>query len=316
MLTYVAFLPMYALMPFLYNDMLTFGIITQAFSILRSAYDNENKYIRYLKYCLAGLILGVGILIKFTIIIQIIALVIIGVLYKKFTKKLPILTLTLSTCIVLWIGNAYVDSREFVQVHSKTENPVSAWIATGLSEDGSFAAAYGEFIREMYTFETKEEKDAFCKEYIKDNYKKLYSISHIYKKTKRAYGLSTFGASEYNITPEIGYEANRIYEYFSVHGKKYHIISDIVCAYFGAILVIYILGISYGIYLLVKRKESVSLIDIAELSFVGYFFFQMLSETSHHQIFNLMPLLIVGVVLQVSRLAEIRCFPQIRNNSE
>lgn len=305
MIAFACFLPMYALMPFLYNDMLTFSIITVVFSIIRMAYDTDKKWAYYLLNCLAGLVLGFGILIKFTIVIQVIALGIVLFIYRKPKKKLGIFVMMLVTCGTLLVGNAYVNSKEFVKIHSLTENPVSAWIATGMSEDGSFSAAYyNNFIKEMYTYETKEEKDAYSKEYIKNNYKVLFDFSHIIKKTKRAYGLSTFGASEYSIEAEAGYEDNLIVKCFNVYRGGYPVVLDIVSSYFGSILVIYILGIAYGIYLQIKNKQRPLLLEIAEISFVGYFLYLMISETSHHQIFNLMPLVILGTVLHINLLTE------------
>ena len=295
------FLPMYALMPFLYTDMMTFCTIPVTFALMKIARQNKSKTKASLLNALAGLILAFGILVKFTVIIPMIALLIIFFLRKE---KMGLWVLASVCCLGVLCGKLYIQSHDFVKECQKTENPSSAWILTGMSENGSFAKAYHTTIKGMYDYETKEEKDAYCKALIKENWPVFFNPMHYVKKTERVYGLCDFGITEYEVTGAPGHEYNRIYMYFSKYEKTYATVLDLSASYLGSILLIFIIGLVFELRDQRKKQEISPLCQIISLSFVGYFLFLMLMETSHHQIFNLMPLMFTGVAICLNRILQ------------
>jgi len=304
MLLVATFLPLYALNYFLYSDTMTFNIIVVVFSLFSLACNKEKKRDSIILYIVSGAVLAFGILMKFTIVIALIAVALVVVLklnLRKYNKGLAVATI--SFLIFYMIGKSYVETRDFVKLAKNSENPVSSWIATGMSEDGSFASAM-DYIVDINQMTTKEEKHQASMEYIRNNKDVFGDINHIVKKTERVYGLTSFGTSEYYIIAEPGYEGNRIIQYFNPYGVRYYQILDIICAHFGGILIIYILGIAFEIYFVLRKKGTATLTYVAEIAFIGYFFFLMLSETSHHQLYNAMPLVIVGAVLHLSRISD------------
>ena len=301
------FLPMYALMPFLYTDSLTFCTIPVTFALTKMASHCKHKGLKPVLYALSGLTLAFGMMVKFTVVIPLIALVILFFLHKQDFRSL-ILT-AVFFLFFFTLGKSFVQSHSFVKECQKTENPLSCWLVTGLSDDGSFALAYPEYIKGMYAYETKEEKDAYCKEILRDNFAVMFRPSHILKKAKRVYGLCDFGVTEYEIVEAEGYQYNRIYMYFSKYEKKYDQVLDLTTAHFSTIMLVFIIGLVFEGICLFKKKERSLLLGIADLSFVGYFLFLMIAETSHHQIFNLMPLMFVGCSLHLNCIFQV-IFPK------
>lgn len=130
---------------------------------------------------LAGLATVLAITWKITAIIPLIAGAMIA-LWKRAKINRRVAGQFVAAVVVFGVGiNLWANTYELTEKAAVTANPVISWVALGMKEDGSWTNNT-ELVEQMYQFSTKEEKQQYCVEYIRENKADFFNVEHLRKR--------------------------------------------------------------------------------------------------------------------------------------
>ena len=184
---------------FLYGIMLGLAFSLAAFYVLLVFLDRK----KMIHAVLAGILIGISILIKNNYSIFLVAMVIL-LLYKALEGKnlkplLAALILVLATAVLSSSLTAFYEYRSGMELGSGM--PKSLWIAMGMQEGERAEGWYNDFNLDTYTESgyDKEESSEAAEEAIADSLKNFaedpaYALNFYYKKTVSQWNEPTFEA--------------------------------------------------------------------------------------------------------------------------
>ena len=321
-----ACLPIYVFTSTFYTDTMTFGIGIIVMALFLRAFHSKKGGIVFA--ILAVALAAWGINWKITSIIPLIAVAILGyvillirprcadvsdrdseqkenVLEEKLStsgnekkKNLRIAIITMVAFLLLYFALSVIVSGFTVYQRSKEKaNPLTAWIAMGMMNDGTYAENV-EFSDTINALESKEAKSEYAKAQIKEHLGEALSFSHIVKKVRKNYASGTFSANDYTAPDAHG---SIMYNLLDPGGAHYWR----ACQYcFVYIFAVYLVMLYSNICAMIKffKKKDARLFEVfpitkllADISFFGLFVFLMLWEANNRQLYNALPVLIVGL---------------------
>lgn len=299
LLMFAAALPVWANVQTLYTDGLSFSLGIVVLALLKLSISSA-KWRRYLFLASAGLLAGLGMAVKVTIAIPLIAGFIVFCYKKLFSKFwIPLLFLLISAgtyeMTTLWAGH-----YEIWETAKKTEEPVIAWIALGLKADGSWSGNQEYYLNDI-NLSSKEEKIEYAKKYIWENRREFVNVSHLVQKARHNFASGSFGTKDY--TQYTMGESNIIWEAFSPWGKYYWRTSQLCFCYAFAIYAVYLAGGILTVTDLIQKRKISSIKMTADLTLLGYIVFLMIWEANNRQLYNHLPMLLLGAVMNARRIA-------------
>lgn len=283
--------PFYFMGAVFYTDSLSliFPVLFYYLYLCLKGEKDRKKQIIYL--AAMGLSLTIGMMIKFTVVIVLIAVVIDAFLYIPWKKALLILVVSLAFYGVIKsiynhnIYKNYISDEQYQNL----KTPYWHWIMMGLQNDGRYNPGDYEYTR---SFDVNE-RSAACRKKAMERVKEL-GVSGLFKlwtnKAVICFGDGTYELSDFlDDTPA---NETNIHDYILSAGKnysKYKLFST------GLLIVLYLLasvGAIRDIIGKVKYRESI-LPTAPRLAMLGILCFLLLWETTGRYFTNYIPLLLI-----------------------
>ena len=296
LLTFVFLLPLWDMVSAFYTDSMSFGLGIVTLAFLKKAGKATTNRIKAFWSVVAGAVTVLAITWKITAIIPLIACAMILLWQREKTDRRVILQFAVSA-IVFGMGlQLWANTYDITGKAAATANPVISWVALGMKEDGSWTNNT-EFVGRMYGFSTKEEKQQYCVEYIRENKADFFNAEHLRKKASYNFANGNLGASAFlNVEQNDG---TLIWEMFSPWGSYYWRTSQICYCYLVSLYVLLWIGMIFSLRGVIRGQNPPSLLMICQLSFIGIVIFLMFWEASGRQLYNQMPGILLGGVLSI-----------------
>lgn len=299
---FICTLPIWANVQAFYTDSMSFmiGIIVLAF--IRLSFEAASKWKTALLLVLAGISAGVGISIKVTVLIPLIAGFVVFCFYRQPLKKWIYIGVFSLFAFVFWrLTDLWAESYELWNMAKETSDPVISWVALGMGGNGNWMDNR-EYAAYLHSIPTKAEKSEFALQYIRDNCSDFWNISHLIKKIRCNFASGNFGTGDYTYLAIK--ERNPLWEIFSPFGKYYWRSSQLCFCYIFSIYSVYALGAVVTLHHLIKKREIPVAKVIADLSLLGIIIFLMIWEANNRQLYNQIPIIILGAVMNVRQIVE------------
>lgn len=181
LLAFVFLLPMWEMTAVFYTDSMSFGMGILGLAFLKLAAASRGKRRQTLWALLAA---GMAVLAgtwKITVIIPLIACAVI-LLWQRVSVDRRVTLLFGGFVVILGVAlQLWANSYEITKEASETANPVISWVALGMKEDGSWTNNT-EFVHHMYEFSTRQEKQQYSMEYIRENRSEFWNPVHLRKR--------------------------------------------------------------------------------------------------------------------------------------
>ena len=202
-----------------------------------------------------------------------------------------------AAAIVFGVGlQLWANTYDVTRKAAVTANPVISWVALGMKEDGSWTNNT-ELVEQMYQFSTKEEKQQYCVEYIRENKADFFNAEHLRKKASYNFANGNLGASAFlNVEQN---DQTLIWEMFSPWGSYYWRTSQLCYCYLVSVYVLLWIGMLFSLRNVIRGQNPPLLLMICQLNFIGIAVFLMLWEASSRQLYNQMPGILLGGVLSI-----------------
>lgn len=293
-------LPIWANVQAFYTDSMSFAMGIIVLALIKLCFETTSRIRIVLLLFLAGMLAGFGISIKITIFIPVIA----GFIVFCFTRPSPlkwdligiffICTLIGYELTSLWAGNFAIWNAA-----KETAEPIVDWIAIGMNGSGSYPDNQ-EYILYVTNLPSKQDKIDYTLGYIWENRSAFWNVTHLIRKIRFNFASGNFGAEYFSLFSLE--EHNLIWELFSPYGKHFWRTSQICFCYIFSLYTVYMLGAAASLYRLIKRKELFAIKAIADLALLGNIVFLMIWEANHRLLYNQIPIIILGAVMNIRLL--------------
>ena len=292
----VFLLPMWEMTAVFYTDSMSFGMGILGLAFLKLAAASRGKRRQILWALLAA---GMAVLAgtwKITVIIPLIACAVI-LLWQRVSVDRRVTLLFGGFVVILGVAlQLWANSYEITKEASETANPVISWVALGMKEDGSWTNNT-EFVDHMYEFSTRQEKQQYSMEYIRENRSEFWNPVHLRKKASYNFANGNLGASAFlNVEYSDG---TLLWEMFSPWGKYYWRTCQYCFCYLVSMYVLLLIGMILSLRNIIRDQEPPVMLMICQLGFIGIVVFLMFWEASGRQMYNQMPGILLGSVLSI-----------------
>lgn len=296
LLAFVFLLPLWEMTAVFYTDSMSFGMGVLALAFLKMAGTSRRGQFRILWTMLAAGTAVLASIWKVTVIIPLIACAVI-LLWQRVSVDRPVALLFGIFAIVLGAGlHIWTDTYEVTREAAETANPVVSWVALGMKEDGSWTNNT-EFVEHMYEFSTKEEKQQYSMEYIRENRAEFWNPDHLCKKASYNFGNGNMGASAFLNAEQS--DGTLLWELFSPWGKYYWRTCQYCFCYLVSMYALLLIGMILCLRNISRGRELPVMLMICQLGFFGIVVFLMFWEASGRQLYNQMPGILLGSVLSI-----------------
>lgn len=314
---YLCCLPIWAMTQTFYTDAMSISISVVIIALAKKVLSCESKKTSILLCFLMGIILTLGISIKVTILIPVIAASMVYFLMRNGSLNKQIFgylgCVLVSFVISYIIFNIWSNTFEITKASKLTEDPVITWIGLGLKADGSFHGNK-DYIYTVHGFETKAEKLEYCKAYIRDNFRYFFNGEHIVAKIRCTYASGHLGSAEFSFIAKN--KDNILWQLFSPWGKFYWRASQIGFCYLHALFSVCFFGNIVTVYRFIKSKEVSKTLMMLDLSILGYFIFLLIWEANNRQLYNMLPILIGAAILNGNHIIDFFMSLRKSNNNQ
>lgn len=301
---FVCTLPIWANVQAFYTDSMSFmtGVFTLA--LLKISLETPRRGHAAALLVLAGVSAGMGISIKITVLIPLIAGFIVLCFCRLPLQKWGYMGIFVLFSAVSWGSiELWAGSYDIWNAARETCNPAINWIALGLKGNGGWNDNW-DYVTYTLSLPSKAEKSKYALQYIRENYREFWNISHLISKMRFNFASGTLGAANY--TYYAINEHNLLYESFSPWGKYYWRVSQLCFCYIFSVYTAYLLGGAATLRLLLKKREVPGAKVAADLSLFGMALFLMIWEANNRQLYNQVPIIILGAALNIRLLISLK----------
>ena len=269
--------PLYGSISIFYTDQCSFGYGIIAFSLWKWL---EQKGARPYLFLLPGILWGIGIQIKVTVGISMIAFSIISLIVKRQEANwkqvaASILAMALTVGAVS-AGMKLLPCESEIPLRS---DPVLYWVALGLEGSGNYADNM-EFAAVCRQAANKEERQKIVLEKLKSDWRMFFDTRHLVKKVRMNFASGDLGIAKYLDSP---YSVdNPIWQFMSYNGPYFWKFACISTSYMFAL---YSLA-AIGALRIFFRREINMTAAVSFLTLFGLVLFLMLWEAQHKQLLN------------------------------
>lgn len=291
------FLPVWGFSAAFYTDTMSMGLAIIVLALIKRAIEENDKKKRQ-SICGIAQIVEASILIVLTIewkitgLIPIIGIVMAYWLIKKDMNFRVIIVLSISFICSFFVMAAIINSYPIKKNAKDTADPILSWVALGLDENGTWEENR-KLTDTLHSFTDKEKKERYVNEYIKENWTKGFSPTHLYRKALYNFSDGNLSAKDFSTLSGFGTFVGNL---FNPWGKYYWRVSQINTNFLFSM---YLFILSGGVLNFIKmfKKKEISVVSLgSHLSFVGIVVFLMIWEANSRQLYNQIPMLIVGEI--------------------
>lgn len=278
---FLCWTPVWAYTSAFYSDQLSFGgsIIGMA---LFCAGCKEKKTVKWLLIATAGIIWALGIFAKVTAWIPFVAFAITILLHCKKTSRWREILAFAAVLFAMTFGlNWLLQQFPSAELEEQYGMPAEYEIVIGLLGDGTFGQQT-EFVEECLGKESRQDRQEYCRQIIKDNWQSFFDVQRMVAKTR-----VIFGSGEIAPTAlAYPYEENLLWNWFSSDGAYYWKYCCLSTGYFFSVLFLMAWG-AFG--RLTDKKEENPVVFQSYLAVFGLFVFMLLWEAQNKQLYNHIP---------------------------
>lgn len=300
LLMFVFTLPIWANVQAFYTDSMSFMIGIIALALFKLSMELPSRLKTFLLLILAGILTGIGMSIKITVLIPVIAGFILFCASCPPRKKWGYVGVYILGAIAAYESTSlWAENYAIWNAAKETSEPIIDWIALGMKGNGSYTSNL-DYIHYVTALPTKQEKIQYTVQYIWENRSDFWNPSHLAQKIRCNFASGHFGTKDF--TYYALKEHNPIWEIFSPWGKYYWRTSQLCFCYIFSIYTVYMLGAAASFYSLIRKKELSVIKAIADLSLLGTILFLMIWEANNRQLYNQIPVIILGAVLNARQI--------------
>lgn len=297
LLMFVFTLPIWANVQAFYTDGMSFFVGIAVLALLKLGMGRGADRNAAIFPVFAGLIFGIGVTVKVTVWIPVIAGFIVFCFRNPSGRQWKMFGLFLGCSMTVYAGtNLWAGKHEIWNEAKETAKPIEHFIALGLKGNGSYADNQ-EYNAYSDALPTKREKAEYARRYIKENYSEFWNPSHLTGKVRHNFASGSLGTKDYASVALK--ENNPIWEMFSPWGKHYWRTSQICFCYLFAMYACYLAGGIATFRSLSKQKAIPAVKAIADLALTGNILFLMIWEANNRQLYNQTPVILLGAVLNI-----------------
>lgn len=314
LLLFAVSLPFYFIAPVFYTDALSMLFPILYYYLYLRWKDSSNFKNRCLLFGLMGIVASIGMLVKFTVIIMVIA-VTIDMLINLDRKKAIFTNIGIYIIIYLFfaIFNGYIYSHHLDSEQARQQNdPYTHWVMMGLKGSGGYNPQDYDFTR---SFTDPNERRKANIEEIKKRINE-YGLNGMFdlftRKSVRCFGDGTYSLSDF--LDDRKDSKNVLHQYLIPGGNKYDLYRHICEAVLFSIM-IFMLSFAFQHILgkdyfekekpFTKRKEHK--LDTGKkyivlgppLSVFGIYLFLLMWETNGRYFSNFLPLIFTCATLGI-----------------
>lgn len=293
-------LPLYCMTAHFYTDTMSMGLPIISLALLKiSHFKQLHASLQYGLNILAALLVALSIFWKITSIIPLIAIAIAHFIYKPKDTNYRCLSFVIALIFITTIFTQTFNKYDISLQSQKTCDPLLSWVALGLKGDGSWSDNR-EFVTHMHnTMSDTTQKLDYTKAYILENQKYFFDTEHLIQKLRRNFSDGNLMTRQFTTS----YDDNTIFwDIYNHWGEYYWRTSQISFCYLETIYMCLFIGSIINMVNLYRSKNFDILLFSTHLSFLGIFIFLMLWEACSRQLYNQMPMLILGSVLLVKNI--------------
>lgn len=278
----------------LYTDAMSLSMGILGFYIWSMADAAEHRGGKYWgKNIIAGIIWGLGMSIKATAAIPMVAVFLYLILFRKKKDIIKFLSVLVSAVIIVVGTKMYTTDLPSEQLRDTYGTPtVTYFVGIGLKGNGGYTDNQ-EFMTALLSIYGMENKAEYSKQYIVNNAYEFINPEHIAAKAKYNFANGGLGASDFMRQTD---NPNFIYECVSTFGKYFWRYCMINTSYFYYLLIMTAVTCIAGI---VNRKNEEPNVYtcVPLLSIFGIMLYVMLFEANNRQLYNHLPwILLAGLM--------------------
>ncbi len=291
-------LPSYFCAPVFYTDVLTMlypALFYYLYLLLKEAHTTKKRIAITL---LMGFSLGVGLKVKFTVVIMVIA-VIIDMIFNWEWKKIltSAVPVACSTAIVMAIFHTAIFPAQLDPVIAEQKAlPVVHWISMGMAGDGGYNQADVDFVN---SFTGKAAKTEAVIGRIKERVKAMDFAAWknmIITKSTKCFGDGTYELSAFFYHGTV--RDTWLNKYVTSDGKYFNAYSLWCTSVYLGFFLLMIWGTISNVYQLITGSYEQDVWDIApHLSYWGLLLFLLMWETSARYTVNFIPVLYICAIM-------------------
>lgn len=302
-LTFI-FTPFITYVPIFYTDTysLPFGIMAIYFYILNLNCSNRNL----LYIVIAGLLLGIGCCLKFSLFIIFIAIVLYDLVSKRIFSKRGLFNISfllLFMVIPIFLLNLYVNINFDKDRLDKENFPIYHYFMMGLTNNGGYNQ---EDVYYTESFIGKDNKKNADIKILKKRLNQLVRdgglLEFYTNKSVYTWGDGTyFAPRKLAINPLHNFRVR----YFVIDGNNCNIFYKVIAQIQGVLVIVFIiLGIMFRKYLSEKEKNLQLFLNII---IFGVFCFFLIWEARSRYIINFLPVILLSSYLGIISIKNFLC---------
>lgn len=303
--------PFYMIAPVFYTDSLSMIFPVLVVYLYLKYYDSENKARKLFLACMIGLCCALGMLIKFTVVIALVAIIVHHIFTKGIVRSVPIAALSaIVIAIAFTLFNTYFYSAHLDKAKAEKLNiPHSHWVMMGLGGNGRYNGHDLEF---TLSFDDKDEQRAAINNRIKKRINSrgfLGMMSLFLNKGIIIFGDGTYALSDFlDDNPAKDTTLHSFVLYDGEHYKLY--LYTCSGTYFSILLLM--LASAYGA-LIRKKQAQKNMLPL--LCVFGIMLFLMIWEVTGRYVVNFIPLIIISAASGIHFLMKILCKKASKQNT-
>lgn len=287
--------------PIYYTDTLTLPCAIGTLLLTQRGRKTEKSSDELLMYGASAAVLAIGSVLKFSVVVALIAEIITELITQPIRKSLRRIAVVLAVFLILYLAlQAACLNAPIVVVDKEISYiPKLHWVMMGLSGNGD----YNDADYQMTVSVPAESRDAFVRMMILQRIKD-YGFSgmlrHLHEKIAFVWGEGTYFSSVK--IDRCRAKASWLDKYVNYLGEDflpYASFEEGVMAFVELMLAI------SGLYLFFSKEKDPDLV-LAEISVFGLFLFECLWEARSRYLFNFLPVFIFIAAVMLRKIATIR----------
>ncbi len=297
-------LPLQTYISFFYTDTTTMLFPLAIIYFATKIFKNEEKKSLIFNIIMLGIFAGIGMKIKYSVIIAFIAVVIVFLLDKKLAKTILMsISIFLSYMLVSFVIDGFMYENILDKDIAKDmKTPFIAWIAMGMEGEGVHNSNDNHFIWEQETAQDKVDGALLLIELRLEDKGFFGYMSFLNKKMVRGFGS---GNLDYiHTVADSPMKQNFAIEILNENGLYNDIYDNIIQGYHILVMLGMILGV------IISMITSDRRFLIFQISSLGLFLFLLVWETGTRYLLNYYPIFIVSGIIAVFYF----CFENNRND--
>ena len=306
LLVYALSLPFYFAAPVFYTDFLSILFPVLAFYLfVRQQQDKTIPPVLY--WAAVGLAAAVGMLVKFTVVIILLACL-IWLLCSKQWKQAGLFTVVtgLTVIVVLYFFHSYIYANHLDRERANQQNmPYSHWIMMGLSETGTY-----------------NEPDLKFARFIADPAERVKAINGAIKKRAEQLGgegimalywekgARVFGDGTFELDHFLQYdpaEKNTLHTFLLQGDQNYPAYQFLCGSVFLAVLLLCLIYAWYAFLTILRGRKRIKGCMVPQMCMFGLLLFLMMWEANSRYIINFLPMVYLSAIPGIQVLSELIC---------